>query len=187
MDTFIIKDLTQERLNDLAMIVLESDILEKIDYESIIENFISRNTKRMLLFTKRFNTRYDLMFPVAISYYTVFINFMLYFASQVSRPHFRHLYRAPVFVGTALPTKHTTGLPKAARKKPGPKKKMPSSTLVASASTPTTNSSTSVSIAAPNCGIEEDTHVANNVFDGMSARYDISDAFSFLAYMIYQS
>ena len=59
MDTFIIKDLTQERLNDLVMIALESDILEKIDYESIIENFISRNTKRMLLFTKRFNTRYD--------------------------------------------------------------------------------------------------------------------------------
>ena len=50
MDTFIIKDLTQERLNDLAMIALESDIFEKIDYESIIENFISRNTKRMMLF-----------------------------------------------------------------------------------------------------------------------------------------
>jgi len=46
--------------------------------------------------------RYDLMFPVAISYYNVFVNFMLYFASQVSRPHFRHLYRAPIFVGTAL-------------------------------------------------------------------------------------
>ncbi|KAG2633264.1 hypothetical protein PVAP13_2NG262103 [Panicum virgatum] len=46
---------------------------------------------------------------------------------------------------------------------------MPSSTLVASASTPITNSSTSASIAAPNCGTEEDTHVANNVFDGMSA------------------
>jgi hypothetical protein len=42
--------MTQERLNDLAMIALESDLLEKIDYESIIENFISRNTKRMTLF-----------------------------------------------------------------------------------------------------------------------------------------
>ncbi|KAG2625360.1 hypothetical protein PVAP13_3KG206286 [Panicum virgatum] len=67
------------------------------------------------------------------------------------------------------PKKHTTGLPKAARKKPGPKKKMPSSTLVVSASTPTTNSSASASIASPNCGTEEDTHIANNVFDGMSA------------------
>ena len=46
--------------------------------------------------------RYDLMFPVAISYYNVFVNFMLYFTSQVSRPHFRYLYRAPIFVGTAL-------------------------------------------------------------------------------------
>jgi hypothetical protein len=42
--------MTQERLNDLAMIALESDILEKIKYESIIEDFISRNTKRMKLF-----------------------------------------------------------------------------------------------------------------------------------------
>ncbi|KAG2547413.1 hypothetical protein PVAP13_9KG098160 [Panicum virgatum] len=67
------------------------------------------------------------------------------------------------------PKKPTTGLSKAARKKPGPKKKMPSSTLVASASTPTINSSASASITAPNCGTEEDTHVANNVFDGMSA------------------
>jgi hypothetical protein len=41
--------MTQERLNDLAMIALESDLLEKIDYESIIENFISRK-KRMMLF-----------------------------------------------------------------------------------------------------------------------------------------
>ena len=50
MDTFIIKDLTQERLNDLAMIALESDILEKIDYKSIIEDLISRNPTRMRLF-----------------------------------------------------------------------------------------------------------------------------------------
>ena len=42
--------MTQERLNDLAMIALESDILEKIDYKSIIEDFISRNTTRMKLF-----------------------------------------------------------------------------------------------------------------------------------------
>jgi hypothetical protein len=32
------------------MIALESDLLEKINYESIIENFISRNTQRMMLF-----------------------------------------------------------------------------------------------------------------------------------------
>ena len=44
---------------------------------------------------------YDL-FPDAISYYNVHVNFMLCFASQVSRPHSRHLYRASIFVGTAL-------------------------------------------------------------------------------------
>ena len=42
--------MTQERLNDLATIALESEVLEKIDYEDIIENFISKNTKRMMMF-----------------------------------------------------------------------------------------------------------------------------------------
>jgi hypothetical protein len=42
--------MTQERLNSLAMIALESGLLEKINYEDIIEDFISKNTKRMMLF-----------------------------------------------------------------------------------------------------------------------------------------
>ncbi|PVH38554.1 hypothetical protein PAHAL_5G287700 [Panicum hallii] len=37
-------------LNDLAIIALEGEMLEKIDYERIIEDFISKNTKRMMLF-----------------------------------------------------------------------------------------------------------------------------------------
>ena len=41
---------TQQRLNDLATIALESEVLEKIDYEDIIEDFISKNTKRMRMF-----------------------------------------------------------------------------------------------------------------------------------------
>jgi hypothetical protein len=41
--------MTQERLNDLA-IALESEILEKIDYEHTIKDFISKNTKRMMIF-----------------------------------------------------------------------------------------------------------------------------------------
>lgn len=41
---------TQERLNDLAMIALESNILEKIKYESVGEDFISMYGKRMMLF-----------------------------------------------------------------------------------------------------------------------------------------
>ena len=32
--------MTQGRLNNLAMIALESDMLEKINYERIIEDFI---------------------------------------------------------------------------------------------------------------------------------------------------
>jgi hypothetical protein len=39
--------MTQQRLNDLATIALESEVPEKIDYEHIIEDFISRNTTRM--------------------------------------------------------------------------------------------------------------------------------------------
>jgi hypothetical protein len=40
----------QQRLNDLATIALESEVLEMIDYEDLIEVFISGNTKRMMLF-----------------------------------------------------------------------------------------------------------------------------------------
>jgi hypothetical protein len=36
--------MTQERLNGLATIALENDVLEKIKYEDIIEDFISKNT-----------------------------------------------------------------------------------------------------------------------------------------------
>jgi hypothetical protein len=42
--------MTQQRLNDLATISLESEMLEKISYEDIIEDFISKNPKRMMLF-----------------------------------------------------------------------------------------------------------------------------------------
>jgi len=42
LKSYLRSTMTQERLNDLAMIAFESDMLEKIDYESIIENFVSR-------------------------------------------------------------------------------------------------------------------------------------------------
>ena len=42
--------MTQQRLNDLATIALESEVLEKIDYEDIIEDFISKNTATMRMF-----------------------------------------------------------------------------------------------------------------------------------------
>jgi hypothetical protein len=42
--------MTQERLSGLATLALENDILEKINYNAMNEDFISRNTRRMMLF-----------------------------------------------------------------------------------------------------------------------------------------
>jgi hypothetical protein len=47
LKSYLRSTMTQQRLNDLATIALESELLEKIDYEYIIEDFISRNTTRM--------------------------------------------------------------------------------------------------------------------------------------------
>ena len=47
LKSYLRSAMTQERLNDLAMIALESDMLEKIDYERIIEDFISKNAQRI--------------------------------------------------------------------------------------------------------------------------------------------
>jgi hypothetical protein len=44
--------MTQERLNGLATIALENDILEQINYEDVIEDFVSKNTRRMILFSR---------------------------------------------------------------------------------------------------------------------------------------
>ena len=40
LKSYLLSTITQERLNDLAMIALESDMLEKINYECTIEDFI---------------------------------------------------------------------------------------------------------------------------------------------------
>ena len=50
LKSYLRSTMTQERLNGLATIALENDVLEKIKYEDMIEDFISRNTRRMLLF-----------------------------------------------------------------------------------------------------------------------------------------
>ena len=42
--------MTQERLNYLATIALEDDMLEQINYEGMIKDFISKNAKRMSMF-----------------------------------------------------------------------------------------------------------------------------------------
>jgi len=46
LKSYLRSTMTQQRLNDLATIALESEVPEKIDYEHIIEDFISRNTKK---------------------------------------------------------------------------------------------------------------------------------------------
>ncbi|XP_047093002.1 zinc finger MYM-type protein 1-like [Lolium rigidum] len=50
LKSYLRTTMTQERLNGLATIALENDILEMINYEDVIEDFISRNTRRMMLF-----------------------------------------------------------------------------------------------------------------------------------------
>ncbi|CAN1178499.1 hypothetical protein LINPERHAP2_LOCUS33704 [Linum perenne] len=42
--------MTQERLNGLAMVVIENNFLEDLKIEELIENFIANNTRRVLLF-----------------------------------------------------------------------------------------------------------------------------------------
>jgi hypothetical protein len=49
LKSYLRSTMTQERLNGLATIALENDILEKINYEGMIEDFISQNTRRMML------------------------------------------------------------------------------------------------------------------------------------------
>jgi hypothetical protein len=38
-------------LNGLVIIAIENDVLKKITYENIIEDFISKNSRRMMLFS----------------------------------------------------------------------------------------------------------------------------------------
>jgi hypothetical protein len=52
LNTYMRSTMKQERLNGLVTIALEIECLEKIKYEDIIENFISKNTRRMILFNR---------------------------------------------------------------------------------------------------------------------------------------
>ena len=52
LKTYLCSTITQERLNVLVTIAVENDIPEEINYEDIIEDFISKNTRRMLLFSR---------------------------------------------------------------------------------------------------------------------------------------
>jgi hypothetical protein len=54
LKTYMRSTMRQERLNGLATIALENDVLEKIEYEDIIEDFISKNAIRMMLFNRNY-------------------------------------------------------------------------------------------------------------------------------------
>ncbi|PWA89171.1 zinc finger MYM-type protein 1 [Artemisia annua] len=49
--TYLRSTMSQERLNGLAMISIEQDMLSTTDYKDLIEEFASKNTRRMALFT----------------------------------------------------------------------------------------------------------------------------------------
>jgi hypothetical protein len=51
LKSYLCSTMTQERLNGLATIAIENDVLEKIKYEDIIEEFIYKNSRRMMLFS----------------------------------------------------------------------------------------------------------------------------------------
>ena len=50
LKTYLRSTMKQERLNALAIKALESDMLEKIDYERIIEDFISKSYRKIKFF-----------------------------------------------------------------------------------------------------------------------------------------
>ncbi|KAL8159064.1 hypothetical protein V2J09_000601 [Rumex salicifolius] len=50
LKSYLRSTMTQERLNGLAMVAIENDLLEKTNIEELIENFVSNNARRILLF-----------------------------------------------------------------------------------------------------------------------------------------
>lgn len=50
LKSYLRSTMTQERLNGLALMTIESDILDKIHREDVIEKFISTNIRRIAIF-----------------------------------------------------------------------------------------------------------------------------------------
>ena len=50
LKTYFRSTMLQERLNGLALIPIEHDMLEKVQYEALISDFVSKNARRMNLF-----------------------------------------------------------------------------------------------------------------------------------------
>ena len=50
LKTYLRSTMSQERLNGLALIAIENDILETIKYEDLIDDFASKSVRRKTLF-----------------------------------------------------------------------------------------------------------------------------------------
>ena len=50
LKSYLRSTMTQERLNGLALMTIESNILDKVSYEDVAEKFISTNIRRIALF-----------------------------------------------------------------------------------------------------------------------------------------
>ncbi|KAL4582621.1 hypothetical protein LXL04_007178 [Taraxacum kok-saghyz] len=50
LKSYLRSTMSQERFNGLAMIAIENDILESVDYEEFVTNFASKNARRISLF-----------------------------------------------------------------------------------------------------------------------------------------
>ena len=48
--SYLRSTMSQERLNGLAVISIENDMAEKISYEELIDDFASKNARRIALF-----------------------------------------------------------------------------------------------------------------------------------------
>ncbi|PWA45470.1 zinc finger MYM-type protein 1 [Artemisia annua] len=50
LKSYLRSTMSQERLNGLALIAIENDILESVNYDDLISNFASKNARRIALF-----------------------------------------------------------------------------------------------------------------------------------------
>ncbi|GJU47369.1 zinc finger MYM-type protein 1 [Tanacetum coccineum] len=50
LKSYLRSTMSQERLNGLALIAIENDILESVNYDDLINNFASKNARRIALF-----------------------------------------------------------------------------------------------------------------------------------------
>lgn len=50
LKSYLRSTMLQDRLNGLALIAIENDILETVEYEDLIDDFASKSVRRMTLF-----------------------------------------------------------------------------------------------------------------------------------------